>query len=208
MDKTLLKTLLAAAVTAPLIVVCYHFIDRPAAEAALTLKNTGWHTLAQQISLVASSNFTQVVLALGFVAGAYDALRNGLTRRSRSILYLCVCVCAAIVVGDVLKDVFGRARPPLLFDKGEYGFFPLTGDYLHYSFPSGHSVRIFSAMTALGFILPALRLPGLALAVLVGAARVVALKHYPSDVLFGAFIGVTAAVWAWEILYPFGRRES
>jgi membrane-associated phospholipid phosphatase len=107
-----------------------------------------------------------------------------------------------MVIGDTFKDLFGRARPPLLFEGGIYGFFPMTGGDMHRSFPSGHSLRIFSAMTALGFVLPKLRLPALAFAVIVGASRVVALRHYPSDVLFGAFIGITVAAWGWRIITP------
>lgn len=207
MDKTIVKSLSSAFGVAVLIIVCYLHIDRPVAMAALTLKGTGWHEMAKQLSLCADHFFYNILLALGFVFGAFDALKNGLTGRSKSILYICTVVAAAMLIGDVLKDLCGRARPPLLFDKDVYGFFPLAGDYLHYSFPSGHSLRIFSAMTALGFMLPRLRVPALTLAVLVGASRVVALKHYPSDVLFGAFIGITAAVWGWRILYPYGHGK-
>jgi len=149
-----------------------------------------------------------VILSAGFLLGACDGLRNGLTHRSKSILYICTTIAAAMLIGDVLKEVFGRARPPLLFDKGIYGFFPMAGNYLHYSFPSGHSIRIFSSMTALGLVLPRLRIPAMTLAGLVGISRVIALKHFPSDVLFGAFIGITIAVWGWRILYPYGQDKT
>lgn len=187
---------------------CYFFVDRPIAEAAHLLKNTIWHTLAGQVSLCASSNLFTILLASGFLVGALDAVCNGLSHRSKSILYICTTVASAMLIGDVLKDIFGRARPPLLFEKSIYGFFPMTGEYLYYSFPSGHSIRIFSAMTAIGFVVPKLRLPALSLAVLVGVSRVLALKHYPSDVIFGAVIGITAALWGWKILYPYGYKKT
>lgn len=207
MERTIAKTLAACVAVAVLIVVSYLFVDRPLSEGAHALA-PAWHHLAKTVSQAANHTLFTVLLALGFVVGAYDALQNGLTYRSKGILYLCTTVAAAMLVGDVLKDLFGRARPPLLFEKGEYGFFPLAGNYLHYSFPSGHSLRIFSAMTALAFLLPRLRIPALAVAVAVAVARVVALKHYPSDVLFGAFIGITAAVWGWRILYPYGPKAG
>ena len=207
MERTIAKTVAALLAVAGLVAAGYFLFDRPAAEAAHSL-SPAWHHLAKTVSLAANGQLFTVLLALGFAAGAYDALQNGLTHRSKSLLYLCTVVAAAMLAGDVLKDLFGRARPPLLFDKGEYGFFPLAGDYLHYSFPSGHSIRIFSSMTALGYVLPRLRIPALAVAVAVGVARVAALKHYPSDVLFGAFIGITAAVWGWKILYPYGPKAG
>ena len=207
MNRTILKTLLAGAALAAIIAVCYLYLDQPASEAAHAL-GPHWRQLAKNVSLAANGSLFTFLLALGFVFAAMDALRNGLTPRSRHLLYLCTAVAAAIFAGDVLKELCGRARPPLWFEKGEYGFFPLAGDYLHASFPSGHSLRIFSAMTGLGLVLPALRYPALLLAVAVGVARVVALRHYPSDVLAGAFIGVTAALWGWRILYPYGRRAD
>ncbi|MGL1862758.1 MAG: phosphatase PAP2 family protein [Pseudodesulfovibrio sp.] len=208
MDRTLTRTLIGLTVTAMTIGVCYSFLDRPLAEAAHTLKDTAWHTTAKQLSLAASSHFTQMLLVTGFLYAALDAINNGINRRVKNIFYLCICVSTAMVIGDVLKDLLGRARPPLFFEKGIYGFFPFTGGHLYSSFPSGHTIRAFSSMVALGFIMPRLRYPALACAILIGIARVFALKHYPSDVLFGAFIGTTAAIWGWRILYPYGQREN
>jgi membrane-associated phospholipid phosphatase len=202
MRTTLARTGWAALAVGLLIAACYLFVDRPVAEAALTLRDTAWHALAKGLSQAANHLFFNVLVAAGLIIGAVDGLANGLTKRSRGLLYLCLAVACAMLVGDVFKEFFGRARPPLLFTRGEYGFFPLTGGDMHSSFPSGHTLRIFSSMTALGLILPRLRVPALALAVAVGASRVLALRHYPSDVLFGAFIGVTAAVWGWRLLHP------
>lgn len=84
----------------------------------------------------------------------------------------------------------------------------MAGDYMHASFPSGHTLRIFSAMTALGLIAPRLRTPALSLAAIVGASRVLALKHYPSDVLCGAFIGIAAAIWCRNLCCPVGNRTD
>ena len=206
MRNTLIRTAWAALAVALLIIVCYLFVDRPVAEAALTLRDTAWHSAAKTLSLAANHFFFNILVAAGLVIGSVDGLANGLTDRSRRLLYLCLSVACAMLVGDVFKEFFGRARPPLLFTRGVYGFFPLTGGDMHSSFPSGHTLRIFSSMTALGLILPRLRVPALTLAVAVGASRVLALRHYPSDVLFGAFIGVTAALWGWRLLHPANGR--
>lgn len=208
MDSVILRSTLAAFCTALLIALLYTFFDRPLAEAALTLKGTGWHTLAKALSQVANGLFITTLVAIGLIFGTCDGLINGLTPRSRHVLYLCLCVGSAMLIGDVLKEGFGRARPPLLFEKGVYGFFPMAGDYMHFSFPSGHTLRIFSSMIGLGLALPRLRYPALVLAIMVGTSRVLALKHYPSDVVFGAFIGTMAALWGWKLLYPYGHRET
>lgn len=208
MDRTILKTILAALIVSLLIYLSYTYVDRPLSEAANSLRHTGWHQLAKTISQTANHLFFNLLVAVGLLFGACDCFTNGASDRSRHILYICLTVAAAMLLGDVFKDICGRARPPLYLEKGIYGFFPLTGDYMHFSFPSGHTIRIFSSMTAIGLVLPTLRYPAITLAVLVGVSRVVALKHYPSDVLFGAFIGITAAMWGWRLLHPYGRRQD
>lgn len=200
MRSTLIRTLWAVLAATLLVAVCYLFVDRPVSEAALALRDTVWHRGANVLSQAANSVFFTFWVSAGLVLGGADALRGGLTSRSRKVLFVCLATACAMTVGDALKELFGRARPPLLFTKGIYGFFPFAGDYMHASFPSGHTLRIFSSMTALGLALPRLRIPALALAVIVGASRVLALKHYPSDVLAGALVGVTAAVWCHALL--------
>jgi len=208
MRNTLIQTGWTALATGLLIVACYLFVDRPVAEAALTLRGTAWHAAAKALSQTANHRFFNVLVVAGLLIGSVDGLINGLTDRSRRLLYICLTVACAMLVSDVFKEFFGRARPPLLFTKGVYGFFPLTGGGMHSSFPSGHTLRIFSSMTALGLLLPRLRIPALVLACAVGTSRVLALRHYPSDVLFGAFIGVTAALWGWRLLRPDAVRPS
>jgi len=208
MDRTILRTFLATCSVALLIALSYTYIDRPVSEAAFSLKGTDWHILAKYISQAANHTAINYMVAVGLIYGAYISIRNGPSDRSKGILYICMSVAAAMVIGDAFKELCGRARPPLLFEEGIYGFFPLAGDYMHFSFPSGHTLRIFSSMIALGYVLPRLRYPALILAVLVGASRVLALKHYPSDVLFGAFIGSTVAIWGWKLLYPYGPRNG
>ena len=52
-----------------------------------------------------------------------------------------------------------------------------------------------------------LSLPLITLAVLIGVSRVVVTDHYPSDILFGAYIGVFSALWVNRYFYG-NRRTS
>jgi PAP2 superfamily len=61
------------------------------------------------------------------------------------------------------------------------------------SFPSGHTASAFASATVLGQHYGwKARLPGYALAGYIGASRLSENKHYLSDVIFGATIGIVA----------------
>jgi undecaprenyl-diphosphatase len=60
------------------------------------------------------------------------------------------------------------------------------------SFPSGHTAGAVAVAVAVGRDYPGGRLPALALAAAAGIAQVVRSKHYVSDVVAGATIGIVA----------------
>ncbi len=99
-------------------------------------------------------------------------------------------VAGSGILANLLKILFGRARPKLLDEQQVYGFLPpgLEGD-LH-SFPSGHATTVFAVAAALSLLLPGARRWLLALAVVIAASRVVVNAHYFSDVAGGAATGL------------------
>jgi lipid A 4'-phosphatase len=116
-------------------------------------------------------------------------------------LYVFVAVALPGLLVDILKVVFGRARPKLLFIDGSYGFAWGAWQSDHWSFPSGHATTIVALATALYLLWPrGLPLYVLA-ALLVAASRVVIDAHYLSDVIAGAAIGGGTA-WAMWLAFP------
>jgi membrane-associated phospholipid phosphatase len=101
------------------------------------------------------------------------------------------------IVADLMKPVFGRMRPKLLFDHQLYGFTWNGAQSDYWSFPSGHTVTIVGLATALYLLWPRFLPWYVMAAVLVGASRVVIGAHYLGDVLGGAYVGlvVTLALW-------------
>ncbi|MBB45941.1 MAG: hypothetical protein CMM43_07510 [Rhodospirillaceae bacterium] len=98
------------------------------------------------------------------------------------------------VIHHIIKVVLGRYRPRYLFSENWYGVNPLNFNIAHNSFPSGHTQTIFAIAIGLTLLYPRLGIFLVPLAVLVGISRVVLIAHYPSDVLFGAYLGMATAI--------------
>ena len=105
---------------------------------------------------------------------------------------------------DVIKVSVERVRPRAAdlaavgSSLATFGSATLVGDKPHsadlMSFPSGHSAVAAGLATALALRYPRGTLLFAALAAATAVQRVVSSAHYPSDVCFGAAIGVLAAV--------------
>ncbi|MBI5887162.1 MAG: phosphatase PAP2 family protein [Deltaproteobacteria bacterium] len=96
---------------------------------------------------------------------------------------------------QILKAAFERPRPAYA---GRFvmellenpAFFDASGRFN--SIPSGHTTVSFAVAYALGRNYPRLRIPLYAAAALVAASRVYLGSHFPSDVVAGAILGLTA----------------
>jgi len=104
-------------------------------------------------------------------------------------IFLAIGIPGLVVA--IVKRLIGRVRPS---DLGpfHYVLFAWRPDYA--SLPSGHSTAAFAAAVAVGAVWPRARPAMWIYAVLVAASRVLITAHYPSDVLVGAFVGISSAL--------------
>lgn len=110
-------------------------------------------------------------------------------------------VFLAVATGAVLKFVIGRARPIFYEAVGMTGFFPFTWDSAFHSMPSGHALASFAGLVMIGLLAPRAKWFTWTLAIVVAVSRVCAGFHWPTDVMFGAFLGMICAdiVHAWMV---------
>lgn len=201
MDRRLLaNTAYAGLGTALLAAILFIYVDQSVDYAARALKGGVWYRAAETISLLADHDWFNVWLSAGLILGGVLALAVGPRPAVGALVYVCVAVALTMTVGETLKWLFGRYRPEMLFEHSLYGFSWFAAKGAMHSFPSGHTFRIFSAMTALSLVWPRARVPLLAVAALVAVCRVAVTMHFPSDVLVGAFLGVVCAVWVHAIM--------
>ena len=129
----------------------------------------------------------------GYLAGGEDAAIETLRSACAKAAVACVFTLAAV---SSVKAVWGRVRPRDVSEDAPFSFFWSPRFFSgNYSFPSGHTANAAS-LGALTFFVSGRRARGilwLLLAVWIGAvafSRVRGGAHFPTDVLFGAAIGL------------------
>ncbi len=110
-------------------------------------------------------------------------------------LFLFFAVASSGLLIDLLKFLFGRARPTKLLTENLYGFYLFETSSRMTSFPSGHSNTAAAVGLVLWYLWPKSWPIGLLLAASVMLSRVVVLKHYPSDTLAGAYLAVVTTFY-------------
>ena len=191
-----IRVVFVSAATMLLVAISISVIDRPLA-LFFHARDPDLRTLFDLIGRLGLAYGYLTIFGVAFVvlhwAGALPRLAQfALPLRALSGVpaFLFVSIAASGLVVDVLKVVFGRARPKLLFQSGVYGFDWLVWHPDHWSFPSGHSATIVALMTALWFLWPQHILFYAVVGAIVCASRVVVGAHYLADGLAGALIAV------------------
>jgi membrane-associated phospholipid phosphatase len=108
---------------------------------------------------------------------------------------------AAGIVAQAIKYAVARARPELWLG-------PAVRAHVAASFPSGHTIAAFSLGGVLLFgsrNLP-LRASALVLAIAVGCARILAFRHWTSDVVASALLALLAAYVASRSVRSYSQR--
>ncbi len=100
----------------------------------------------------------------------------------------------ALLVAHVITGIWDRPRPYVAHPAQAHLFIAPSNDS---SFPSDHATAAFAIAVSLVLRSRRVGYIALAMAVVLGVARVAVGVHYPSDVLAGALIGTGAALLLW-----------
>ncbi len=101
-----------------------------------------------------------------------------------------------LIAGNlILKTIVHRLRPCILDKTVDL----LVSIPIDTSFPSGHTLYAFGAATILMIYNKWLGIAGYIFAVLMGFSRMYLYVHFPTDVFFGAILGIAFAITAYKI---------
>lgn len=158
------------------VIFSYWFDER----VNLFFKNVQFPLIDSALGIIA--NFGVVIIVTVVIPSLVLYKKN---RKSAYLLWLAFAV--SFILAFIMKLVVLRQRPVEAFT------FPFT-DIINYSFPSMHSMVVFSLLPLLVRYIPKQKYFWTAFAFLVGGSRVYFEYHFLSDVVFGAaagyFIGV------------------
>jgi membrane-associated phospholipid phosphatase len=111
-----------------------------------------------------------------------------LVRRRWAALYFAMASAVSAIVVQLLKNLFGRARPSDMLVSSDFG-----------SFPSGHVANAATVAVALGVIFPFVWvwIAGALWTILMAASRTYLGAHWFTDTIGGLLIGVGVALILW-----------
>ena len=117
-------------------------------------------------------------------------------------LFIAITLIVAMLFDDVLKYFFGRARPIEFFKNQVYGMQWFQSADIFNSTPSGHSTRAMALCMSLVLLCKKrfVQIILVTFAVLQALCRVVLLRHYLSDVIFGMWLGFFVAVYLYTVM--------
>lgn len=188
------------------VAIAFFVFDKPLGEAVKSL-SPPLVTIAGDVTDI--GRLAWILAGLCTVLATGYAVRRRLwkvRRRFRMVYfgqmaaYVALSVICASAVANTLKFLIGRARPLLYEQEGIFSFSPFSMDFLHQSFPSGHSTNIGALFVALALLFPRFRLVFIGVGLWLGASRVIIGVHYPSDVAAGLALGAWFA-FAMSILF-------
>jgi membrane-associated phospholipid phosphatase len=180
---------LSGGLTILAIAVSIDAIDQPATGYLKSLANDSIIATAALLAILGSPVPYFVASAVAFALFKFERQQTIYANRA---LFILLASTTAPFCADMLKLVFGRARPHLWIEQGIYTFRPLTNSLDFSSFPSEEATVAAAMATTFSVLMPAYRPTFLLVATVVALSPIMIGMHYPSDAIAGALVGLTA----------------
>jgi len=179
------RVLISFVAAAAAVMLTWRFADAPITAWAERIQSDAvqdWIRLANRFG--GGMNPAMIVLFFYLAGVAYSV-----PRWKQYALSMTLAGAGGGVLAQIIKYAAGRTRPELWLGPFQHARASAT------SFPSGHTVGAFALAGVLLFTSPsrALRIAAVVLAIGVGVSRILAFRHWTSDVVASAAVGLIAA---------------
>ncbi len=151
----------------------------------------------EQITNLGSSSwylfFLGFVFVLSFILKIFNFF-NSLIRKKilESAKFSLFYILLTGFITQILKFIFGRARPNYTNFQESFNFDFLTTDSHLHSFPSGHSSTIFCVAIVLGVLFPKIKYFFYVSALFISISRLLVGAHFFTDILGGFVVALIA----------------
>jgi membrane-associated phospholipid phosphatase len=176
---------LAAALSALLVAAVWRYLDRPGVAWAEAVQSDRVEDGIRLLNRLGGGMNPLLIVGFFLIAGAVFSHRRWI----EIAVAMAVAGLAAGILAQIVKVAVGRTRPELWLGPFQHARSAAT------SFPSGHTIGAFALGGVLLFASRnwPLRIVALVLAAAIGLSRVLAFRHWPSDVVASAALGLLAA---------------
>ncbi|ACJ17537.1 phosphatase PAP2 family protein [Coxiella burnetii] len=177
-----------------LIIFSYFFIDRQLVWFLVEHQSRRFKILALFANGITS--FIAIFIFLYYIIFFIKFSVSSLKEFDKKLIIVCNSVVISAFIKDIVKIIFGRywtatfnCNNPSLISNHVYGFNWLKSGNAYGSFPSGHTVFIFSFSVSLWILFPRLRWLWSMLAFCVIFGQIGIYYHFVSDVIAGVTLG-------------------
>ena len=121
------------------------------------------------------------------------------TRLGSGSLFILTALITTAIVQNILKVILGKARPEMLFEHGQFGFyfFQTTNDF--WSLPSGLITTVTALLLSLTFLFPRYWLWFVIVTILLSLTRLVVTVHFLFDVMASLYIMFMVVIWLFDL---------
>lgn len=179
-----------------IVALTWRYADSPVTAWAERIQSTAVQDAIRLTNRLGGGMNPAMVVLFFYLAGVAYAV----PRWKGYALRMTVAGAGGGLLAQIVKYAAGRTRPELWLGPFQHARASAT------SFPSGHTVGAFALAGVLLFTSPSrtLRIVALLLAIGVGLSRILAFRHWTSDVVASATLGLIVA-WSVSQLTPAPR---
>jgi len=185
-----------------LVYVLYTYADQSIVLVAHNHRDMVFYQIAENMSILAKPAVWDLCAVGGLILAAYTRYRTGSKQFplwAKQLLFLSLSILLASAWVTLGKFLSGRIRPNDWVVTTEYGLRWLSPEWMESSMPSGHTGVAFAIASSVALCFRRWAVPAYFIAVIFGVCRIVAVRHFPSDVIVGAYLGISASWFVYSV---------